>query len=165
MWSTPSKPAWHLCNLVANTRKMFPTSGDVLLLNLYIHNTTARLSHQIDGLWCFNSFLLTVCSSTSQWTTMPSDSSSQIVIFPLGFYQCRAPLLLPLTIFGTRQMVVIFLFRWTKHLLLPILTHLLNLYMLPLCSLLIPIHVKVCISLDILVLSNFGCMLLYFVFF
>ena len=84
-WSTAIRLAWQQYSLGENDLRMFSTSGEVLLQNLYIHKTTVVLLYKIAGLWCLKASVLTAFSNAFHSKKIFSSSKSEIVIFLSGF--------------------------------------------------------------------------------
>ena len=70
---------------VAKALRMLEAIGEVLVLNLYIHNTAEILSHQIATLVCLRTS--TACSSAIQCINIPISSRSNIERLPFGFVE------------------------------------------------------------------------------
>ena len=68
---------------VVYTFRMLGAIGEVLILNLYIHDNAKILSHQIATIVCFR--LSTACSSAIQCMNISINSMSDIDIHPVGF--------------------------------------------------------------------------------
>ena len=64
---------------------MREATGDVLVRILYIQDTAGRLSHQMAMLECVRVSLSTDASRTSQWSSMPISSRSEMVRRPFRF--------------------------------------------------------------------------------
>ena len=78
-----SNPEWHTCMRVAKALRILEAIGDVLVRNLYIHDTAEILSHQMATLVCVRSS--TACSSAIQCMNIPISSRSDIEMLPFGF--------------------------------------------------------------------------------